>query len=93
MKPRLLFNSNGLVIWHDFPVIKHNKVKSDRRSAIFNFIKLTFFTVYSYLKPHILFNSNGPAIWRGFPVITDIQVKNILKSKTITSPPFKILSR
>ena len=65
---------------HDFPVIKHIKVKSDHRSAILNLIKLTFFTVYSYLKPHILFNSNGLAIWQGFSVITYIQVKNIYYS-------------
>ena len=35
------------------------KVKSGRRSAILNLIKLKFFAVYPYLKPHILFYTNS----------------------------------
>ena len=75
-KPHLLFNSDGLEIWHDYPVIKYNKVKSCRRSAIYNLINLTFFMVYPSLKQYILFDSNGLAIWQGFPVITYIEVKS-----------------
>ena len=59
LKLHLLFNSDGLAIWHYFPVIKHIKVKSGNRSAILKLIKLIFFTVYPYLQPHIFFNSNG----------------------------------
>ena len=42
LKPYILFNSNGLPIWHGFPVITHIKVKSSRRPAILNLIKLNF---------------------------------------------------
>ena len=34
MKRQILFNSNGLAIWHDFQIIKYIlKIKSDRMSA------------------------------------------------------------
>ena len=72
-KPHILFNSDGLAIWHDFSVIMHIKVKSGRRSAILNLIMLNFFMVYPYLKLHILFDSNGLAIWSGFPDIRILQ--------------------
>ena len=58
LKPHILFNSNGLAIWHGFLVITHIQVNSGRRSAILNLIILKFFTVYPYLKLRILFYSN-----------------------------------
>ena len=59
-KTHILLNSNGPAIWHGLPVITHIEVKSGRRSAILNLIKLNFFMVhvYPYLKLHILFISN-----------------------------------
>ena len=53
----------------------HIEVKSGRRSAILNLIKLKFFMVYPYLKLHILFYSKGLAIWFGFPDIMHITKK------------------
>ena len=59
MKPHILFNSNGLAIWHEFTVITDIKVKSGRRSAILNLIKLKLFMVYPYLQLHIFSNSKA----------------------------------
>ena len=47
-------------------------IRSGRRSAILNLIKLKFFMVYPYLKLHILVDSNGLAIWSGSPDISHI---------------------
>ena len=52
------------------------KVKSGRRSAILNLIKLKKIMVYPHLKSHILFDGNGLAIWHGFPVLTYIEVRS-----------------
>ena len=49
LKLHILFNSNGLALWHSFPVITHIEVKSGRKSAILNLIK----------KLQTLFNSSG----------------------------------
>ena len=84
-----LLNSNGLAIWHGFPVSTHIEIKSCCRSAILNLIKLNFFMVYLYLKLHILFNSNGLAIWYGFPVITHIEVKSSCRSAILNLIKFK----
>ena len=73
LKLQILFYSNGLAIWSGFPVITHIEVKSGRRSAILNLIKLKCFMVYPYLKLHILFNSNELAIRAGFLDITHIK--------------------
>ena len=81
----LVFHSNGIAIWHGFPVITHIEVKSGRRSAISNLIKLKFFMVYPYLKLHFLFYSNGLAIWSGFPDITHI--KKIMANNRQFWPP------
>ena len=46
------------------------EVKSGRRSAILNSIKLNFIMLYPYLK---LFNSNGLAIWSGLTYIMHVK--------------------
>ena len=77
-KPHIVFNSNGLATRQGFLVITYIQVKSGRRSAILNLIKLKFPRQayrYPHLKPHILFNSNGRAIWHSFPVITYIYIQ------------------
>ena len=43
LKPHIMFNTNGLAMWHGFPVIMHIKVKTGRRSAILKLIMLNFF--------------------------------------------------
>ena len=73
LKPHILFKSNGLAIWHGFPVITHIEVKSGSRLTIFNLIKLEFFMVYHYIKLHILFESNGLDICSYFSDITHIK--------------------
>ena len=60
-------------------------IKSCRKAAIFNFIRLKFFMVYPYLELHILFYSNGLAIWSGFPDITHI--KKLMADKRSFWPP------
>ena len=49
-------------ILHGFPDITHIEVNNGHKSAIFNFMELTFLRAYPSLKSHILFYSNGLAI-------------------------------
>ena len=63
LKPHILFNSNGLAIWHGFPVITHIIVKSGHR---FEFDQLKFFMRYSYVQVHILqvYQILGLHVWK-----------------------------
>ena len=86
----ILFITNGLVIWHGFPDIRHFDTNNWCNLAIFIW-EFKFFRTYHFLKLHILLNSNGLAIWHNFWVITHIKVKSSCKAAILNLMKLKLL--